>query len=379
MSSDRYIITNIAYGTGPYLRITDLAMAINEGLAKQGNDGVRIVLPLIYGQTQKRVLEQEFGGGTGGLPDALLLDETLGDLCGRTFYGEESFEDYLARWAANVDEWSDGVNAHLRTRYGDDVLFELARAPRLSYDLSPSYYTSFARLSEIYRRAISDPDVSVADTLLRTVASRFEDMEAGYDQAFLVEPGTFGPGEVTDRRAGSTRWVPPLATPPHEIPEPTAGRGVYVTVTGIPGLGHLYEEFAEQGYQMYTNYPDAVPDAIEAPPWIISRDEIEWHFARPGWGSIWLSIFTETPLLVPEWHQEDDLEIYFNTKRLRKLGIATVYRGQPLVELERAGEYAVNRMRDLKDGILDRHGTLEGIPLVAQSILTRFLKHRPVE
>jgi hypothetical protein len=92
MGSDRYIVTNIAYGTGPYLRITELAMAINEGLSNRGNDRARIVLPLIYGQTQKRVLEEEFGGGAGGLPDALLLDETLGDLCRRTFYGEEPFE-----------------------------------------------------------------------------------------------------------------------------------------------------------------------------------------------------------------------------------------------------------------------------------------------
>jgi len=368
-----YIVTNFAYGTGPYIRITELAFAVNDYLGKEGHKPLQIILPHIYGHKQRRILIEEFGDRVKS--EEVIFDSDLGSLFRQTFYENESYEKYLGRWVNDHCQWETEINSYLNSTYGEEIAFEISRSPRISLSISPAYFTSFGSLSEILDRSRRNPDIDIANKVLRTASDAFSQIESQYDRKFISEPGTFQAKKETTSYAAFER-VPPFSSPPKKIPEPDHGAGIYVTVTGIPGLDRLYLDVAVNDYHIYTNDESTIFDATEAPPWIVGHEEIKWHVARSGWGSVWLSIFTETPLLIPEWKSGDDPEIYYNNRRLEDLGIAQIYTGQSLEELHQFRSDCIDNMRKLKQDIRQAHGTLDGVDLVAKDILRHFLKSK---
>ena len=91
----RYIILNYAYGFGPPLRTTELALSVGNELKKKTGEDFRIIIPLIYGEDQKRVMKEAFAEIIKQKPDILLLDKTLGNHLKSVFYGEKSYEESL--------------------------------------------------------------------------------------------------------------------------------------------------------------------------------------------------------------------------------------------------------------------------------------------
>jgi len=363
------LVTNFAYGTGPYLRITELALSVNDHLERLGRPRHRIVLPLVYGSKQRRIMREEFGREMDARPAEFVLDETLGDLFRETFYGDESYRSYLQRWVANFDEWSERIAGYLADEYGESVRFELSRAPRVSLDVSPSYYTSFGYLSEIFAAERDESDSALPDELLAVARDRAVQTEREHDLQFISEPGTFT--HRPDRTPGypAEELVPPLMEPP-ELPETEPERGIYVTVSGIPGLEDIYREARSLGYKVYTNDPGALGGGEWALPSVMASDAIEFHVARAGWGSVWLSLFTETPLLMPPWRPSDDPEIRYNVRAVEETGIGNTFNErQPKLPPDR-GKRIRSNMRDLKDELRTDYGTLSGIDVAGERIAT---------
>ena len=140
----KLIVTNFAYGTGPYLRTTELAIAFNEELEKRGHERLGVVIPWVYGEKQRRIMLDEFSGHFAALPEELLLDTELGAALKEVFYGDNSYEDALSRWIADHDSISERIRKHLsgsievetlggdkRTVDGRDIVLELNRSPRV--------------------------------------------------------------------------------------------------------------------------------------------------------------------------------------------------------------------------------------------------------
>lgn len=373
MTDEKYILTNIAYGTGPYIRITELATAVNDRLEQQGESRYRIVLPLLYGEKQKRILREEFGESLVNESDEIILDETLGDYYEPILYANEPFKKYLTRWATDGRRWSKRVSEYLEKTYGASNSIELARAPRLNYDISPAYFTSFDFLSNMFSCSVGADSIAVDDQLLREAGEQYTRLERTYAKRYISEPETLNYDKQADGAGVTATLVPPLSRPPRDSPKKLNEEAIYVTVSGISGLDTLYEQGTELGYDVYTNDPATIGGGQESLPWLVASDNIKWHFARPGWGSVWLSIFTETPLLLPPWDPTDDPEIYHNALRLKELGIARTYTGEPFDELAVFRERAVQRMRALKSDIKSRHGTLDGISIVAKDISRHLL------
>jgi len=366
-----YVVTNFAYGTGPYIRITELGFAINDNLDKMGYETLHIILPHIYGNKQQRILVEEFGERANSAE--LILDENLGNLFRQTFYENESYAEYLKRWIDNHNLWERKINQYLKMTYGGDIVCEISRSPRISLSTSPSYFTSFGLITQVLAESSNTPHISITDQLLCTAKKEFARIEKHYKRKYISEPGTFR-NENIESNISTIERVPPLSHPPENIPAPEHGEGIYVTVSGIPGLDRLYSDMSAKEYHIYANDTNIISEATEALPWIIGDDAIKWHIARSGWGSVWLSIFTETPLLVPEWQPGDDPEIYFNNKRLEELGIARVYTGQSLEALEQFRSECIKNMKKLKGRIRRAHDTLDGIELVAKSISRHLVK-----
>jgi len=402
--NNHYIVTNFAYGTGPYLRTTDLAIAVNDELEKSGRERCRILVPWVYGDRQKTVMLEEFAAHNEKHPGEILLDAELGALLRSVFYtGTRSYEDALRQWVATYRDVSQAAHEHLAGTLkaetlrgervacsGRDIIAELSRSPRIRYDIAPSYFTSFAYVGEILERAQEEEGIAVDRELLKKGITAAQWVEENHRFHCIAWPATFAymdsyvhsiissvipakagihkkkkvldphlRGDDKLRRYPAEIIVPPIAPPPvanDEKLEP----GIFVTITGIPGLERLYADAVRLGLKLYSNDTAAVPGSIWMSPHVIPNKNIAFQFARAGWSSIWLSMISGTPLVVPDFDPHDDPEIFFNNCSVKKLGLGMIYRGEPLEEiLQRSDELKKSTAR-MKDEVLHRFGTLDG-------------------
>lgn len=367
MGYKSFIVTNFAYGTGPYLRATELAIAVNECLEKGGHKRLGIIVPLVYGTKQKKIMREEFGDFYKSHPKEIILDEKLGRYLKKIFYGDETYEQYLHRWLDKVDEVSGAISSYLIHAYGENIVMELHRSPRVLYNVAPSYFVSFVYIAKVYEEALGNKEIAVSDDLLRKAIPKIKSIEESHLMHFITEPGTFS--------CKSKGNIPPTIDMPDRDGTGERGRGLFVTVTGIPGLERLYEEAKEIGLSVYSNDTKAVPFATYAPPHIIGSSNILFQFARSGWSSVWLSMLSGSAIVVPEWDKYDDPEIYFNNICIEKLGLGIVYRGQPLDELLKEIKQLGTKIEECNKSLYQKFGTEDGTRYCAERISADFLKN----
>lgn len=355
----KFIVTNFAYGTGPYLRTTSLALAFNDELENRDRERMKIIVPLVYGNRQKMSMQEEFGEYYRDYPGELIFDEKLGEILGGVFYGNNTYEDALRKWVLFAKDVSHRASQHLKGTYGDGIAVELARSPRIRYDIATAYFTSFAYIAEILERARGEKKIDVDQKLLENGVKAADWVESAYKIHATAYPATFSWEEKYKPRYATEVLTPPISTPPYQYVD-KLDRGIFVTITGIPGLERLYSEARALGLKLYSNDTKAVATSTWALPHIIPNQNTLFQFARSGWGSVWLSMMSGTPLVVPDFDPKDDPEIYFNNLAVEKLGIGIVYRGQPLEEILNKKEMIRVSCSKLRDSILKRWGTLDG-------------------
>jgi len=373
MKRDNYIVTNFAYGTGPYLRTTELAIAVNNFLEQHGHDRCRIIVPLVYGDKQKRIMEEEFKDFYRSNPNEIVFDKQLGSYLRRIFYGSESYEKYLKRWILSVDGVSNDINRHLRKTYKDRIVLELHRSPRVLYDIAPSYLVSFAYISEIFKNAVGNEEIATGDDLLKQAFPKIEHIEKSHRINFITEPGTFSYKKDPKRHFSNEVRIPPTISFPKENKDSFIERGLFITVTGIPGLERLYSQAVKLGLRVYSNDIRAIPYGEKALPRIITNKNIALQFARSGWSSVWLSQLSGTPILVPDWDRHDDPEIYFNNICVKKLGLGMVYKGQSLEEILEEAELVGPKIESYNKGLYQKFSTLDGTRYAAERIVKDFI------
>lgn len=381
--ADKFAVTNFAYGTGPYLRTTELALAFNDELERRGHERLGIIAPLVYGERQKKIMREEFADRA----DEILLDEKLGALLKSIFYGDNTYDEALDRWTENVNDISAAAKKHLSGKIeaatlsgnpkiidGKDIVLELSRSPRVRYDAAPSYFTTFGYIAEILGgiKKVSTDKVSVRRDLLEKGIEAANWVESVGRLHAVAYPATFSWQEDYEARYPDEILTPPI-TRPYEANAENIEPGIFVTITGIPGLERLYADAKRLGIKLYSNDPEAVPGSIKKLPHVIPNKNILFQFARSGWGSVWLSMMSGVPFVVPEFDPTDDPEIYFNNLAIEKLGIGAVYRGQPLEEILNKREELKKNSKSICDKILSRWGTLDGNRFCAKLFAEDFL------
>lgn len=382
----KYVVTNFVYGTGPYLRTTELALAINEELELRGQDHLGIIVPWVYGEKQKRIMLEEFGAVNQKHPGDILLCIRLGEILKTIFYGDNTYEEALRIWADKFTEVNsaaadclkgdmevEDLDGNKKVVSGRDIVFELSRSGRVKYGLPVSFGVSFGHVSEILKNTltVSTDEIAVDRGLVKRVIPLAEEIESQYRFIGLAHPGTFS--YLVNRQPYAHEvFIPPTIYPPVPNSDDIA-EGIYVTITGIPGLERLYNEAQKLGLKLYSNDPKTVPGSEKLLPHIVPNPRIKLQFARSGWGSVWLSQLSGTPLVVPEFDPKDDPEIYFNNCCVEKLGLGTVYRGQTLSDLIDQAEDLKPTVRALNQKLLDQFGTLDGNRYAAKLIVEDFL------
>jgi hypothetical protein len=354
-----FILTSFAYGTGPYLRTTEWALAVADLLQQKH----QIIVPLVYGEKQRSIMREALGLRM----NEIILDETYGKLLAPLFYGKETYATYLERWVSTVDVQSQLIKKHLETTYGKNIVVELHRSPRFAIGIAPAYALTFGWQSDILAQAKGNPDMAIPETLLEQAICKFQQIESSFPTTFTTDPGTFSHMSSFQSSMLNAQCVPPTIPPPHPSTRSHAP-GIYVTVTGIPGLERLFDDALRLGMTIYTNDPKAIPGSKMALPDVIGNPAIRLHFARSGWSSVWLSMLTETPFVAAPWDPYDDPEIYFNNQCVETLGIGTVYRGQSLHALLAECEEQKGAMRQMKEVLQKKYGSLDGTNMAAEKI-----------
>ena len=383
---NKFIVTNFAYGTGPYLRTTELALAINEELELQRQNRFGIIVPWVYGEKQKRIMLEEFSAVNQKYPSEILLCARLGGILKTIFYGDNTYQQALEIWADKFAEVNSAATNLLKAEIevedldgnkkvvsGGDIVMELSRSGRVKYGLPVCFGVSFGHISEILKNTlgVSQKEIAVDRELVKRVIPLAEEIESQYRFIGLAHPGTFS--------YLANRWpypkevlIPPTIYPP--VPNSNdIVAGIYVTITGIPGLERLYKEAEQLGLKIYSNDPKTVPGSEKLLPHVVSNPKIIFQFARSGWGSVWLSQLSGTPFVAPDFDPKDDPEIYFNNLCVEKLGLGIVYRGQGLAELIDQAEGLKPALKTFNQKLLDQFGTLDGNRYAAKLIVEKLL------
>lgn len=393
MAKRSYIILNFLHGNGPYLRTTELALAVNDELEARGRERFGIIVPLVYGDRQRIIMKENFGSVIGKYPDELLLDARLGELIKPLLYtGEGVYENSLKYFLENQKTTQESVWKYLgagiaaNTFSGksvsinrNEISIELNRCPQLNMGISRSYYTGFSYISKVLEHALKEGGLGIEKKLLQSCIDVYHDIEKNQTLHFIAEPATFSYlGEQPKK------YPTEIATPPntnqihyfsHQPMREDIRNGIYVTVTGIPGLENLFQDIKQAGFRIYTHRPELIEGSHSASPDIIGHENIKFHFARSGWGAVWLSLMTETPFVARPYNTNDDLEIYFNNKCIECLGLGKVLRsGADMSELLAYHDQYKKQARAIKVKLMKKYGTLNGVQYTAKQIVNNFLE-----
>jgi len=211
MAEKKYIILNFTHGNGPFLRTTELAIAINDLLEKKGLDRFGIIVPWVYRERQRTVMKENFTDVIKKHPNEILLDKNIGSHLGLLFYGEKTYEESLIALADNHESIGGKINEYLSgglevenfsgekfSIKKENIAMEINRCPVIGFNVGPSYFTSFAYMSEILERSLGEDKISIDKDVLNRLIPYYSSLEKKQSMQFIAEPSTFSyMGNVT--------------------------------------------------------------------------------------------------------------------------------------------------------------------------------------
>lgn len=380
----QYILLNFAYGFGPFLRTAEVALKVLQRLEARTKKSYGVLAPLVYGEKQKSIMREEFGKVIEQDENKLLLDENLGKLVAKIFYGKLPYADSLKALLVSGPGLEEKIRAYLDAGIAaetfdgkkislsrKDICLSLVRSPRMDFGINPAYNVSFALISDILQKAQATPGIKFDRGLLKRAQIRMRGLENRHRLNLISEPGTFD--YSASPAAANIMPIPPTLTVPPAY-DRDLEQGIYVTVTGIPGLARLFSQAKDLRLKIYTNQPESIPGSVKAMPEILSSPSVLMHFARSGWGSAWLSQFTGTPFIMPPYDPTDDPEIYFNNERLEQLSLGKIFSGQNLEELLSSAAAYSGAVEAVNGRLLTRFHSLNGVDYAAENIVKDYIR-----
>jgi hypothetical protein len=381
------VLTNFGPGFGPLVRTFDMARRIHQRLEIDTGEPVNILVPWVYGEDQLRILREESFGETYKR-GKVLLSPAIGDALRPLLFSGESFNEelsvFLRIYKKQKKVFEDLLKSSLRVvdLDGNNLCLEpgkrleVTRNPVISSNIEHSYYSSVAYNSSIFEELLEFEEVSGVDyKLLEKAVFPIREIEADFRLHFQPFPRCLSFKRKSQPSFKTERETPPLIPLP-EVPTEQLDRGMYVSVSGIPGLSPLYEEVFRLPQTIFTNDRSRSfsPDRI-FPPRCIAHPSVNRVFARAAWNTIWLANLTGTPLVCPGHAPEDHPEIFFNLKSVSDLNLAYIWddRKASLSEFLNEVPYGKQEPPQVYEEIIEKFGTLDGLDYCVNIIVEDFL------
>lgn len=395
------ILINPAHGNEPYILGTAIARGVSNRLAKEGLGRAKIVVPLIYGDRQKRILLEESGEDAG----LIHFDESFGKILKDITFGNGDFHNHLTQIEAHYDE----VHDLLRQRFSADsedldvralvdgqvhalsprnIVASIDTASRVSVEAPLRYFAFPILISELIREAQKE-GLGFSDADMAKLVNRMLKVESLYSQVFIpwINPLSHKYADNLSEQPkvvdGRSRIYTPAMKKEYEkttgkVEEP----GIYVMFSGTGSIldsTHALAKAATQaGLKVYSPPWVEVEGATQVSPDVLNDENILAVFGRAGWGTGWQVQNLALPWIVTPYETSDDPEIYFNNKTVEalKMGKVLSVGGVTPEKLVEAIKNLSVGTRALNDKIREKFGTLNGIDFMADAIAKDFLAKR---
>lgn len=387
------LVLNPGHGNEPYILATAIGREVSKKFASIGMEQPILVMPLLYGDRQRRILLEENPN------DASLLyyDEQFGNILKNIIFGAGDFKQHLTQVNTHYDE----VERMLNNRYHFDAQAITARsvATQESTELSPRniigvietgnrvpikvphrYFAFPEVLSRVLHESMQHPELGFSESDMKKLAERMIKVEAAYSQVFVPWVSTFSHQHASDLDSqpqsfdGRSRIYTPAMKA--DIPRTTGevNHGVYIMFSGtgsaVGANRSLIEAAHEAGIKAFTPPWETIEGTEKMPPSIMADENILAIMGRGGWGTGWQAMQLEKPWLVAPYQEGDDPEVYFNNKTIEalKLGKVIGSEGMSGDELRRSAQEISPGLHSLNDAIRQRFGTTNGIDYIADHI-----------
>ena len=342
-----------AHGHAPYL----LGVRLLQNVADE------ICLPDYYGDTQRKILLEEFpadadriflSGELGLLLKPLLLDQAL---------------------TPDVDSFSRSVNLNVRQisadlesmcRDGVEAIslsgakknfhgfnFALNTGLPVFSPVKQTFFAFVGKMSAIYECSpYQSPDIS-------SLAKLWKEIEFAFEKIFVPRLNSLAYLEYDE--TGLT-FTPPFARPYPLDNESIPGNTTLVIASGtgldVEKLLQLTASYPAN-YVTLNDSPAQVPFArVPSAAW--GNPHIVAVLARSGFGSIWQAMVNQKPIGVVRPNPKDDPDVFHNAQVVEWAGIGTILEDDMKSLLDALPSFLSNIKKHLK---LDKEefGTMDGI------------------
>ncbi len=397
-SSKPVLLVNPVHGNEPYILGTKIAIEVSKKLKAQGLPQPEIIVPLLYGDRQKRILLEVLGEDA----ELVHMDEQFGELLKPIVFGSNNFSGYIQQLTEHYDDVQKLIDerfsgnfevGHLmsdqRTEFASqNVVASIDAGSRTLVNAPLRYFAFPALLSEVLlaakKKGLEFSGISDAD--LGALIEKMLRAESQYAQVFIPQVNTFSyehaddlsqqPEEVNGRSRIYTPAmkpeIQPISSPGFDQP------GVFVMYSGTDSGIALTEKVAEAareaGLGVYTNQ-DVNPSEV------MREKNVKAIFGRSGWGTGWQAINLAKPWIVNPYETNDDPEIYFNNLTIEALKLGRVLQTTDLSPeklhqiMGELSQFSPGLLA-LRERIKEEFGTLDGIDYIAEQIAKDILGHQ---
>ncbi|EKD64444.1 MAG: hypothetical protein ACD_50C00388G0001 [uncultured bacterium] len=387
------LVLNPGHGNEPYILATAIGREVSKKFASAGMEQPILVMPLFYGDRQRRILLEENPN------DASLLyyDEQFGGILKDVMFESGDFKQHLAQVNTHYDE----VEKMLNNRYLVDTQTVTARsfATQESTELSPKniigvieagnrvpikvphrYFAFPEVLSRVLHEGMQHPELGFSESDMKKLAKRMMKVEAAYSQVFVPWVSTFSYQHASglDSQPQSIDNRSRIYTPAMKAnTAKTTGevdQGVYIMFSGtgsaVESNKALMHAAKEAGIKTYSPPWETIEGTEKMPPSVMADENILAIMGRSGWGTGWQAMQLEKPWFVAPYQKGDDPEIYFNNKTIEALKLGKVIGSQEISgeELRRLAQEISPGLNSLNDAIRQKFGTTNGIDYIANHI-----------
>ncbi len=387
------LVLNPGHGNEPYILATAIGREVSKRFASAGMEQPILVMPLLYGDRQKRILLEENPN------DASLLyyDEQFGNILKDIMFGAGDFKQHLTQVNTHYDE----VEKMLNNRFHVDAQDFTARsvATQESAELSPRniigvieagnrvpvkvphrYFAFPEVLSRVLHESIKHPELGFSESDMRKLADRMMRVESAYSQVFVPWVSTFSYQDAANLDAqpqsidGRSRIYTPAMKSDIPKTEEEVDPGVYIMFSGtgsaVDANRALIDAAHEAGIKAYTPPWETIEGTEKMPPTVMADENMLAIMGRSGWGTGWQAMQLEKPWLVAPYHEGDDPEIYFNNKTIEALKLGRVIGSEGISgdELRRTAQEISPGLHGLNEVVRQRFGTTNGIEYIADHI-----------
>lgn len=387
------LVLNPGHGNEPYILATAIGREVSKKFASAGIEQPILVMPLLYGDRQRRILLEENPNDVS----LLYYDEQFGNILKDVMFGAGDFKQHITKVNTHYDE----VEKMLNNRFRVDAQAITARsvATQESMELSPRniigvieagnrvpikvphrYFAFPEVLSRVLHESMLHPELGFSESDMKKLAERMMKVEAAYSQVFVPWVSTFSyqhasdldsqPQVIDDR---SRIYTPAMKA---GIPK-TQGEvdpGVYIMFSGtgsaVDANKSLINAAHQAGIKAFTPPWETIEGTEKLPPSVMADENIIAILGRSGWGTGWQAMQLEKPWLVAPYQEGDDPEVYFNNKTIEALKLGKIIGSEGISgdELKKSAREISPGLSSLNDQIRQKFGTTNGIDYVADHI-----------